>query len=101
MQNNVAQPFPIKQRAEAMLAGEVHDEEQQRRLTKRESGVAAVKRTPAYIRTVLQKGKRSKTPDPFETMSKRSWEQSMMNWRSDLRAEFHQIHMRAWIESNS
>ncbi len=75
-----------------MAGAESSDEQRATQLAKRETGVSAIKRTPAYILTVLHRAARAKTPDPYEKMSKRSWEKSMMGWRASLRAALHQIH---------
>ena len=54
--------------------------------------MSAIKRTPAYILTVMNRAERAKTPDPYERMSKRKWEKSMMGWRAALREALHEIH---------
>ncbi len=74
------------------MSGESAAARDARQFTKRETGVSAIKRTPAYILTVLHRAARAKTPDPYEKMSKRRWEKSMMRWRASLRAALHQIH---------
>ena len=75
-----------------MSAGETPDARDVRQLIKRETGVGAIKRTPAYILTVLHGVTRARTPDPYEKMSKRKWEKSMMIWRASLRLALHQLH---------
>lgn len=102
---SIAQPLPtIKRRcvAETMSGDGPGGERQEKRIAKRESAVAAIKRTPAYILTQDQnkEGGRAQTPDPRdEKTSKRSWEKSVMQWRSDLRAALHRIHVEMSSES--
>ena len=70
------------------------DETRARRVAKRCAGLRIVKGTPAYILVVMNKAERAASPDPFdEHISKRKWEKSMMDFRSDLRATLRQIHV--------
>jgi hypothetical protein len=68
------------------------DAEWQRRQSKRAASVAAIKRTPEYQRCQALDSLHPVTtgilsPDPFDrTVSKRSWEKEMMDWRHALRA---------------
>ena len=64
------------------------------RRAKRFAGLCAVKRSPAYILTVSRRGRqRPRSPDPYDlSLSKRSWEKSMQDWRASLRKILHQIH---------
>ena len=69
-------------------------QQQARRLRKRETGVGAVMKTPAYIIVTVVHKIEMPTPDPHkETTSKRAWERSMQNWRRALRHTLRQIHM--------
>ena len=64
-----------------------------RRQIKRQAAVAAIKNTPAYI-VVKARGRRSPTPDPEDrTISKRSWERSIMEWRKNLREQLRDLHV--------
>ncbi len=69
------------------------EDERARQCVKRESAVHAVKKTPAYIITVLCKAERAKTPDPHdETLSKRKYEKAVQIWRASLRNTLRLIH---------
>ena len=63
------------------------------KLQKRVNAVEAIKRTPAYIITSLH-SRPTKPPDPFEKMSKRKWEKSVMQWRNALRVLFDELSVR-------
>ena len=57
------------------------------KIVKKTNAIAAIKSKPAYILTLSrQLDKQIQEPDPFEKMSKRKWERSMMKWRAELRA---------------
>jgi len=62
------------------------------KVRKRQNGIDAVMRTPAYIITKLYYDEEIQTPDPNDLkLSKRQWEKSMMKWRADLKAKFHEL----------
>ena len=66
-----------------------------RRLTHRQNGVFAVKRSDDYI--FLFGYPRPKSPDPINyTRSKRKWEGAMQQWRFDMRAltQVYDLHER-------
>ena len=66
-----------------------------RRRNKRERAVAAIKKTPAYIVVNSSSSMRISTPDPDDrTVGKRTWEQSMQEWRKNLREELQCIHRK-------
>ena len=58
----------------------------ERRIRKREAGVAFIRRSPEYVLATVRDLPRPKTPDPTDmTLSKRAWERSVQLWRSALR----------------
>ena len=58
----------------------------ERRIRKREAGVAFIRRSPAYILATIRNLPRPRTPDPTDmTLSKRAWERSVQIWRCALR----------------
>ena len=62
------------------------------KVRKRQNGIDAVMRTPAYIITKLYYDEEIQTPDPNDLkLSKRQWEQSMMKRRADLKTKFHEL----------
>jgi len=93
------QPLQLPRHHEsAEVAGqtqEVSEEDRQRRRTKRTTAVAAIKGTPEYAAFADSRFRgcvdasgaaTPRTPDPYDdTVSKRSWETSVMNWRRELR----------------
>ena len=74
-------------------AGEDIDDLRFKRIAKRVNGVGSLKRTPAYILSALHRWPLPPVPDPYdESVSKRSWERSMMFFREALRKTLHVIH---------
>ena len=66
----------------------------ERRIARRQAGVSAVKRTPAYIIVLCHNVPRAPSPDPNDmSLSKRAWERRMKDWRRDLRAALKRLHM--------
>ena len=79
-----------------MVADETPEETRERRVAKRVEGVGALMRTPAYIVVTLLCAEPPPGPDPHdETLSKRTWEKSMMRWRNALRDALHQLQTEA------
>ena len=65
----------------------------ERRIRKRESGVACVRRSPAYVLATVRNLPRPRTPDPTDmTLSKRAWEKSVQLWRCALRGILDEIY---------
>jgi len=65
----------------------------ERRIKKRESGVACVRRSQAYVLATVRNLPRPRTPDPTDmTLSKRAWEKSMQIWRCALRGILNEIY---------
>jgi len=62
------------------------------KVRKRQDAVDAIMRSPAYIITKLYYDEEIQSPDPNNLkLSKRQWEKSMMKWRADLKATFHEL----------
>lgn len=73
--------------------GESSEEVRARRIAKRVEGVSAVQRSTAYIIASLHCSELPAAPYPYDTtVSKRSWEKSMMVWRRALKDALRQIH---------
>jgi len=69
-----------------------HENDDATKVRKRQNGVDAVVRTPAYIITKLYYDEEIQPPDPNDLkLSKRQWEKSMMKWRADLKTKFHEL----------
>ena len=82
-------PGPVSPSAAATVssADAAASQDLARRLQKRLSAVVAIKRTPEYSDAyVYDGGSLPTTPDPTDlTISKRSWERSVQDWRRLLR----------------
>ena len=64
-----------------------------RRVAKRVEAMAAIRRTPAYIIVSRRWAALPRPPDPHDrTVSKRTWEKSVMNYRQTLRKLLWEIH---------
>ena len=81
-------------------ANEVCDEEVwERRTAHRLAGVGAIKRSAHYLIVTEDTGNaRPKTPDPGDrTVSKRSWERGVQQWRANLAAAAVEAQRRATL----
>jgi len=70
-----------------MAANKENDEAT--KLQKRCNAVEAIKAKPEYSATNPDPAE----PDPYEKMSKRRWEKSMMIWRAELRARLNELSL--------
>ena len=76
--------------------GGVSEEVRAKRIAKRVEGVSAVQRSTAYIIASLHCSELPQAPYPYDTtVSKRSWEKSMMAYRRALKDALRQIHSEA------
>ena len=73
---------------EAFCFAENKENDEATKLEKRIRAVEAIKAKPEHIATTSLPNK-PEGPDPYEKMSKRRWEKSMMNWRKELRDKFN------------
>ena len=75
---------------EIMAASKENDEAT--KLQKRCNAIEAIKAKPEYSATSSLPTQPAE-PDPYEKMSKRRWEKSVMTWRAELRARLNELSL--------
>ena len=73
-----------------MAANKENDEAT--KLRKRCNAVEDIKRKPEYMATSSLPNQ-PEEPDPYEKMSKRKWEKSVMIWRAELRVRLNELSL--------
>ena len=68
---------------------------EERKMRKRSAAIEAIMRTPAYIVSATKRpAELPSTPVPDVSLSKRSWERTIMTWRVALRACLRAVFIR-------